>query len=63
MNLEKILSSNGGFFVFCFLFVRWQFRESEHVPKMSQQVRELSAEKESNLYGSRSADLKKEVDF
>ena len=55
-----------GFFVFvcfCFCFVSRQFRESEHVPKMSQKVREMSAEKESNLYGYRSADFKKGVDF
>jgi hypothetical protein len=51
------------FVCFCFCFVSRQFRESEHVPKMSQQVREMSAEKESNLYCCRSADLKKEVDF
>jgi hypothetical protein len=36
-----------------YFFFSRKFRDSEHVFKMSQQVREMSAGKESNLYGSR----------
>ena len=71
MNLGRELSSNWRvlfvlFFVFVCLFLFFdsrKFRESEHVPKNVSASKGNACRKESNLYGYRSADVKKGVDF